>query len=67
MHVLHVFAQIDATSPFACLKYLQIRAIRANTNNDTCKYIHQIRANTNKIRSNTSVGICMYMLVYACI
>jgi hypothetical protein len=67
MHVLHVYAHIDETNTFACLKYLQIRAICANTNKDTCIYIHQIRANTNKISSNTSVGICMYMLVYACI
>ncbi len=67
MHVLHVFAYIDVTNTFACLKYLQIRAIRANTNKDTCIYVHHTGANTNKKGSNTSVGICMYMLVYACI
>ncbi len=38
MHVLHVYAHIDATSTFACLQYLQIRAIRAYTNQDTCIY-----------------------------
>jgi hypothetical protein len=43
MHVLHVFARNDATSTFSCLEYVQIRAIRANTNKDTCIYVHQIQ------------------------
>jgi hypothetical protein len=42
MYVLHVFARINATSIFPCLENLQIRAIRADTDKDTCVYVHQI-------------------------
>ena len=64
MHVLHVYARIDATNTFACLKYLQIRAIRANTNQDTCIYVHQIRTKYVQIHQIVFVCICQYMHVY---
>ena len=64
MHVLHVYARIDATSTFACLKYLQIRAIRANTNKDTCIYVHQIRTKYIEIHQVVYEHIWWYMHVY---
>jgi hypothetical protein len=55
-------------------EYVQIRAIRANTDKDTCIYIHQIGTNTSacicilKIRIlQVYDRICMFMTVYASI
>jgi hypothetical protein len=76
MQVLHVFAChcINATNTFSCLEYVQIRAIHANTDQNTCIYVHQICTNISdcicilKIRIfHVYDSICMYMTVYACI
>ncbi len=60
MHVLHVFARMNAISTFACLEHVQMHAIRANTDYNTCIYVHQIR-------TDISDCICTYMIIYACI
>ena len=73
LQVLHLFASIDATNTFVRLEYLQILAILANTNRDTCRYLHQILANTCKYVEidqfvlHVFACICMYLAVYACI
>ena len=64
MQILHVFACNNATSTFSCLEYVQIRAIRANTNKDTCIYVHQIRTKYVQIHQFVNERICWYMHVY---
>ena len=70
---LLVIPSIDATNTFVRLEYLQILAILANTNRDTCRYLHQILANTCKYVEidqfvlHVFACICMYLEVYACI
>jgi hypothetical protein len=64
MYVLHVFARIDATSTFPCFEYVQIRAIHANTDKDTCIYVHQIRTKYVQIHQIVFARIWWYMHVY---